>query len=162
MKKIKLPSNFTNYEFTKLAKKEKKATLKIRYLALSHIAAGKTVVETATIVHKSARMIHRWINKLAEYGIKGLKDKPGRGRTLFLPREKEAEFKNIVSIFLKENNRIKVTGFDIQQLLKSKYYIDCTLPTAYSILTRLKLNIIKSKFKVNIQQQRGIKNRLRK
>jgi len=37
MKKVTLPSNFGNYDFKELAKKEKKASLKVRYLAFSHI-----------------------------------------------------------------------------------------------------------------------------
>ncbi len=100
----------------------------------------------------------------AEFGIEGLKDKDGRGRTLYLPREKEVEFKNIVSIFLKENNKIKITGHDIQQLLKSKYSIECTLPTAYSILSRLKLNSEKQKLKNKryLQQHRYVANGLNK
>lgn len=164
MKKVKLPTNFPNYNFEKLAKKEKNAALKIRYLAFSHIAAGKTVLESAAIVHKSSRMLHRWLNRFAAFGIEGLKDKHGRGRTLCLPKEKEAEFKSIVFAFLKENNRIKITGYDIKQLLKNKYSIDCTLPTAYSILTRLKLNSEKQKFKNKkyLRQQYYIGNSLNK
>lgn len=155
MKKVTLPSNFGNYDFKELAKKEKKASLKVRYLALSHIASGKTVLETATIVLKSSRMIHRWLKSFAKFGIEGLKDKSGRGRILCLPKEKEPEFKNIVSIFLKENKQTKITGNDIKKLLKNHYTIDCTLPTAYSILTRLKLNSTKPKSnpKVYLLQQ---------
>lgn len=152
MKKVTLPSNFANYDFKELAKKEKKASLKVRYLALSHIASGKTVLETATIVHKSARMIHRWLNSFTKFGIEGLKDKSGRGRILCLPKEKELEFKNIVSIFLKENQQTKITGNDIKKLLKNYNTIDCTLPTAYSILMRLKLNFDKPKSKVYFPQ----------
>ncbi len=155
MKKVTLPSNFGNYDFKELAKKEKKASLKVRYLALSHIASGKTVIESATIVHKSARMVHRWLNRFAKLGIEGLKDKSGRGRILCLPKEKAPEFKNIVSIFLKENKQAKITGNDIKKLLKTHYTIDCTLPTAYSILRRLKINFAnpKSKPKVYMPQQ---------
>ena len=153
MKKVTLPSNFGNYDFKELAKKEKKASLKVRYLALSHIASGKTVLESAAIVHKSSRMLQRWLNRVAKFGIDGLKDKHGRGRRLCLPKEKEAEFKTIVSTFLKENNRIKITGYDIKQLLKNHYAIDCTLPTAYNILMRLKLNFVKLKSKVYLPQQ---------
>jgi transposase len=141
MKKVTLPSNFGNYDFKELAKKEKKASLKVRYLALSHIASGKTVLETATIVLKSSRMIHRWLKDFAEFGIEGLKDKEGRGRTLCLPKEKEAEFINVILDFKKTYNKDKITGRNIQKLLKSKYSIECTLPTAYSILSRLKLKV---------------------
>ncbi len=143
MKKVKLPANFFNYDFVKLAKKEKNAALKIRYLALSHIADGKTVIEVAAIVHKSSRMIHRWLNKLSKFGIDGLKDKPGRGRNLCLPNEKEAEFIKAILDFKKTYNKNKITGRNIQKLLKNKYSIECTLPTAYSIITRLKLKVTK-------------------
>lgn len=151
MKKAKLPANFFSFDFKCLAKKEKNAALKVRYLALSHVAAGKTVLEAAAIVHKSNRMLHRWINRLADFGIDGLKDRIGRGRTLYLSREKEDEFKNIVLRFLKENNRAKITGYDMQYLLKSHYSINCTLPTAYSVLTRLHLNLSKKDLKRKVQ-----------
>lgn len=141
MRKVTLPINFGNYDFKELAKKEKNAALKVRYFALSHIASGKTVLEAAAIVHKSSRMLHRWLNCLEQFGIEGLKDKKGRGRKLSLSIEKEAEFKNIVSAYLKENNQTKIIGHEIQQLLKEYYGISCTLPTAYNILSRLSLNI---------------------
>ncbi|HMT02488.1 MAG TPA: hypothetical protein PKD00_04150 [Burkholderiales bacterium] len=143
MKKVNLPSNFFNYNFSTLAKKEKNAALKIRYLAFSHIAAGKTVLETSFLVLKSNRIIHKWLNKLAIYGIDGLKDKNGRGRKLFIPKEKELEFKNIVIEFQKEKAKGKLTGFDIKFLLNKNYNIECSLPTAYSVLSRLGVNDIK-------------------
>ena len=62
MKKVTLPVNFKDYNFVILAKKEQNAALKLRYLAMSYIAMGKTVIETATLVHKSSRMVHRWIS----------------------------------------------------------------------------------------------------
>ena len=147
MKKVRLPTNFANYDFKELAKQEKNAALKIRYLAFSHIAAGKTVIETADLVHKSSRMIHRWLNKLEKFGLDGLKDKLGRGRKVRLPKEKEAEFINIILDFKKTYNKDKVTGVNIQKLLKKYYDIDCTLPTAYNTLTRLNAKFLKQKNK---------------
>lgn len=140
MKKVTLPSNFFDYNFLILAKKEKNAALKIRYLALSHIAMGKTVLEAATLVHKSNRMIHRWISKLAQFGIDGLKDKTGRGRKLFISQDKETEFKNLVLEFQKTHSKDKLSGLDIQHLLNKNYNIECSLPTAYSVLSRLGVN----------------------
>ncbi|HMT02799.1 MAG TPA: helix-turn-helix domain-containing protein [Burkholderiales bacterium] len=139
MKKVTLPVNFKNYDFKNLAKKEKNAALKVRYLALSHIAMGKTVLEAAAIVHKSNRMLHRWLNRLDQFGLEGLKDKPGRGRDLYLPLTKEAEFKDIVLQFTRTNAKNKITGYDVKQLLERHYNIDCTLPTAYNIILRLDL-----------------------
>ncbi len=139
MKKVTLPVNFKNYDFKNLAKKEKNAALKVRYLALSHIAMGKTVIEAAAIVHKSNRMLHRWLNRLDQFGLEGLKDKPGRGRDLYLPLTKEAEFKDIILQFTRTNAKDKITGYDVKQLLERHYNIDCTLPTAYNIILRLDL-----------------------
>ncbi len=147
MKKVRLPVNFANYDFRELSKQEKNAALKIRYLALSHIASGKTVLETADLVHKSSRMIHRWLNKLENFGLEGLKDKLGRGRKVRLPYEKEAEFINIILDFKKTYNKNKITGLNIQKLLKKHYDIDCTLPTAYNTLTRLNIKFFKQKNK---------------
>ncbi len=147
MKKVRLPANFADHDFKELVKREKNAALKIRYLAFSHIASGKTVLETADLVHKSSRMIHRWLNKFEEHGLDGLKDKIGRGRKVILQQEKEAEFINIILEFKKTYNKDKITGTTIQKLLKKHYDIDCTLPTVYSILSRLNLNHEKQKFK---------------
>ncbi|HMT03553.1 MAG TPA: helix-turn-helix domain-containing protein [Burkholderiales bacterium] len=150
MKKVRLPANFADYNFRELVKQEKNAALKIRYLALSHIAEGKTVLETANLVHKSNRMIHRWLNKLEERGLDGLKDKSGRGRRVRLPKEKEAEFLNIILDFKRTYNKDKITGRNIQKLLKKHYDIDCTLPTAYNTVARLNSRFLKQKNKREI------------
>ncbi len=147
MKKVRLPANFYNYDFRKLVKHEKNAALKIRYLAFAHLAAGKTVLETADLVHKSSRMIHRWLDKLENFGLEGLKDKVGRGRKVILQQEKEAEFINIILDYKRTYNKDKITGRNIQNLLKKHYNIDCTLPTAYSTLTRLNIKFFKQKKK---------------
>ncbi|HMT03725.1 MAG TPA: helix-turn-helix domain-containing protein [Burkholderiales bacterium] len=143
MRKVRLPANFADYNFRELVKQEKNAALKIRYLALAHLADGKTVLETADLVHKSNRMVHRWLNKLEEFGLDGLKDKSGRGRRVRLPKEKEAEFLNIILEFKRTYNKDKITGVNIQKLLKKHYDIDCTLPTAYNTLTRLNIKFFK-------------------
>ncbi len=139
MKKVTLPANFSEYNFALLAKKEKNAALKVRYLALSYIDAGKTVLESAALVYKSSRMVHRWITCLTESGLDGLQDKPGRGRKRHLSLDNEAEFKQLV-LELQKSGR-KITGRDIKQLLIEKYEIECTLPTVYNILNRLGLSI---------------------
>ena len=143
MRKVRLPTNFADYDFRELVKQEKNAALKIRYLAFSHIASGKTVLETADLVHKSSRMIHRWLNKFEEHGLDGLKDKIGRGRKVILQQEKEAEFINIILDYKRTYNKDKITGVNIQKLLKKHYDIDCTLPTAYNTLTRLNIKFFK-------------------
>lgn len=140
MKKVTLPSNFNDYDFAILAKKEKNAALKVRYLALSYIQAGRTVLETAKLVYKSSRMVHRWINLLTEFGLDGLQDKPGRGRKVELAEDKEDEFRKIVIEFQSKQIRSKLTGRDVQKLLKNHYSIDCTLPTAYNTLARINLS----------------------
>lgn len=140
MKKVTLPSNFNDYDFAILAKKEKNAALKVRYLALSYIQAGRTVLETAKLVYKSSRMVHRWINLLTEFGLDRLQDKPGRGRKVELAEDKEDEFRKIVIEFQSKQIRSKLTGRDVQKLLKNHYSIDCTLPTAYNTLARINLS----------------------
>ncbi len=140
MKKVTLPTNFNEYNFAQLAKKEKNAALKVRYLALSYIQANKTVLEAAALVYKSSRMVHRWINLLNDFGIAGLEDKPGRGRKVELPENKEDEFRSIILEFQRKQIKSKLTGRDVQKLLKNHYSIDCTLPTAYNTLARLNLS----------------------
>lgn len=72
MKNANLPANFFKFDF--------------KYLAV--------------IVHKSNRVLHRWLNKLSTFRIDGLNDKVGEGQTLYLSHEKEIEFKNCICKFL--------------------------------------------------------------
>lgn len=147
MRKVTLPRDFEKYDFSALAKKEKNSALKIRYLALSYLQMGKTVLEAAELVYKSSRMVHRWISRFNQAGIEGLKDKSGRGRKVQLPQEKEDEFRLIVLEFQRTKASGKLTGRDIQKLLLDNYDISCTLPTAYNTLARLNLQIVYGQYK---------------
>ncbi len=147
MRKVTLPRDFDKYDFSALAKKEKNSALKIRYLALSYLQMGKTVLESAELVYKSSRMVHRWISRFNQAGIEGLKDKSGRGRKVQLSHDKEDEFRSIVLEFQRTKPSGKLTGRDIQKLLLDNYDIDCTLPTAYNTLARLDLQIVYGQYK---------------
>ena len=141
MRKVTLPINFNDYNFVALAKKEKQPPLKARYLALSHLQKGHTVLEAAARVYKSSRMVHRWINKLNQFGIKGLQTKEGQGRKRILTESQEKEVK---LLFLKQKEKVqsmhlKLYGYHYQSLLKKHYNISCTLPTIYNMLERMNI-----------------------
>ncbi|HMT02432.1 MAG TPA: helix-turn-helix domain-containing protein [Burkholderiales bacterium] len=140
MRKVNLPNNFTKPDFSELAESEDNLALKVRYIALSYLQAGKTVLETAELVGRSSRMVHRWISQYRDFGLDGLKDKPGRGRKTQLPVEREDEFKSKI-LALQRQSVGKLKGRSIQKLLKDDFDIDCTLSTVYNILSRLNLTV---------------------
>lgn len=130
MKKVTLPANFYNYDFTELAKKERNHILKTRYFAFSLLQNGNTVKKTAKFLGKSSRMVHRWINAFIAHGIDGLKDKKGRGRKLILTKNEEFILKDRLNGLRYYNAR--VISEQIFKLFNKK----TTLPTAYAFMKR--------------------------
>lgn len=152
MRKVTLPANFNEYDFAQLTKKEKKYTLKIRYFAFSLLQSGKTVIETASIIKFSPRMVHRWINLLNSFGLDGLIDKTGRGRKPTIKKEhlnvlKEKLYK------LNIENQKNITANLVQKVIKDVYNINCTLPTCYLLLKKMNIP-----YKINNSKVRGARN----
>lgn len=133
MRKVALPSNLDYYNFGELSKKTSEHTLLRRLLALHNLQMGNTVLQTANNLAVSSRMVHRWINQYRDFGLDGLKDKPGRGRKNILSKE---DLQKLKKILIKMEN---VKAITLKEILFKDFNLKSTIPTCYRILRELQI-----------------------
>ena len=131
MRKVTLPLNLRCHNFAELSKNTKEHMVLRRLLALHSLQIGNTVLQTAENLAVSSRMVHRWINQYRDFGLEGLKDKPGRGRKKILNKEEMRRLKEIVA------KRKDLKAINLKEILFKDFDLKTTLPTCYRILEDL-------------------------
>lgn len=121
--------------------------MRIRLLALGHIASGKTKTEVATMFQVTFPALREWLTRFISGGIEALQERPGRGRKRKLPAEKEEEFRQKVEELQETREGGRVRGQDVQVLLKEKFSVDHALPSVYHVLERCGLSWISARSK---------------
>lgn len=139
MRVVKLPENFGDYNFAKLAKKEGDPRKRQRLQALHQLQLGKTVTEVARNFGVYFQAVSSWLSRFKENGLDGLKDKKRSGRKRRLSEKLEKEFYLDVMKLQKECVRGRVTAHDMQKLLKEKYKVSFSCNGIYTILKRLRI-----------------------
>lgn len=137
----------TEVDFFQLAKREPNPRVRIRFLALGHLKAGKSKQEITEMFQIVFVSLRRWVLRFITHGVEGLKEKPGKGRKKKLSSEQEEEFRQQVEKLqsLREGGRVR--GQDIQVLLKEKFCVDHALPSVYHVLERCGLSWISARSK---------------
>ncbi len=135
MRPVTLPTNFRSYDWQKLCKKEKNGKLAMRYFAFSLLARGYNVLDTASVIKRSPRMVHRWISYFIADGIDGLKDKEGRGRKHLVSDNELDKLKDAIKHYEQTVQRT-VIAKDVQLIITTLYGKTITLPTAYNLMRR--------------------------
>lgn len=131
--------------FFKLAKRESNPRMRIRLLALGHLQEGKTKQQTAEMFQISRMTLRRWILRFAAHSLRGLEEKPGKGRKKKLATEREEDFRKQVEELQAKRKGGRVRGQDIQILLKEKLSVDHALPSVYHVLERCGLSWISAR-----------------
>lgn len=131
-----LPPALVDYDFARLAKKEKNARLKIRFLALFQVQTGKTYQAISALLHIHPYVIGRWVKRLEKEGLKGLEEKPGRGRKRHLNKAQEPAFVEAVTVLGQQRTGGRSRAKDIQGLLHEKFKASYALSSVYYVLHR--------------------------
>lgn len=106
---------------------------------LTLVVNGKAINEVAEIFNISRKTISSWIKKIREYGIEGIKDKPGRGIKQTLTKELKISIKEDIS------SAPNTFGYDVSKWdgklvshhLKVKYNIDLKVRRCQYLLKEL-------------------------
>src|SRR4051812_46976018 len=130
-RKALLPSSLYEHDFVALTKQEKNANVRMRLLALSYLQSGKSLSEVAQLVYVTRQTLHQWVNRFGQEGLAGLSDKPGRGNKPKLSPTEEAAFMEALNELKQQQKGGRVRGYDILQMMKNKFNINCTLNTVY-------------------------------
>jgi transposase len=164
-RKAQLPTPIYQHDFVALIKQEKNANVRIRLLALSYLQSGKSLSEVAGLIYVTRQTIHQWVNRFDQAGLAGLHDKPGRGNKPKLSPTEEAAFIEAVNELKQQQKGGRVRGYDVLQMMKAKFNIDCTLNTVYHTLARLEFVWITGRSchpEMNVQAQEEFKKTLLK
>jgi transposase len=155
----------TEHNFIKLAKTEKNARQRIRWLAFAHIAEGKSFSETARIVKVLPRTVITWVSKFRNDGIEGLKEQRGRGRK----RSIEERYEKAIGVAVEEMQRKKeggrIRGGDVHRMIELRYGINLSNGSLYRVLHRAGLSWMTGRSQhpqADVEKQEGFKKTLKK
>ena len=152
-------------DFSKLAKKEKKACVRVRILAMAQLKDNGSIGKTAKSLHVNRHSVGEWFRSFKERGIQGLYDLPRSGAKPKLPKEKEQEFVAEV-LALQENKKGgRITGYDIQKMALKKFDANYAEDSIYGVLERLKMSWITGRSKhpkANEAEQKAFKKNFKK
>lgn len=83
-----------------------------------------------------------WVRRFKDNGLEGLRESPRSGAKRKLAGDQEAEFKASVIALQEEREGGRITGHDVQILLKNKFQVDCNLSSVYNYLHHVGLSWI--------------------
>ena len=127
------------HDFKKLAKTTKNPRERLRFLAFAHIQEGKTYAEVATIMKVFYKTVWDWTKKFTNEGLKGLRDRPGRGSKPNLPEDKQEAFREAVLQLGANRKGGRIRGKDIVELLEKQFNVKSSLRSVYDTLQRVGL-----------------------
>lgn len=133
----KCVENFPPDDLKKLYRLEKDGRMSKRLLSLYHLQEGKKLTEVMDITLSSECSIRSWAKKYSESGFLGLLEEDGRGRYPKLPKEKEQEAIDEINKMQAARDGGRITGIELQQMLKDKFDVKYCLRSIYVLLDRL-------------------------
>ena len=160
--------NYSVSELESLLKSNKDYTIGIRLLALIQIKKGLSSRELKPLFYKSHSRYCIWVKRFNDYGIKGLEDKPGRGRKSKLSEEQKNRIKQlIVEQSPSEHgfNSATWTGPLLIDWIQKEFGVTYKRSQIYNILKGLGLSFQKSRpsyAEADKKQQKEFKETLKK
>lgn len=85
---------------------------------------GKTVSELAEFFEVSKITIYGWFDRWEQYGIKGLMNKPGRGRKPILSLQNPKHVKSVKTAVSKNAQSVKAVVAELETKLDEKMSVD--------------------------------------
>lgn len=147
MSSVTFPSGFMNIDFQKYYQTSPCPRARMRCLAMLHLQKGKTVKEAAEIVQQSRVSVHIWLNWLKKEGGLGhlVGFVKGRGRKSKVSSIDGEEIRLSIEKLKEERQGGRLTGKDIQQMIKNKWNVQYELSSIYVLLKRLNIVWITSR-----------------
>lgn len=136
-----------NIDFKTLAREQKSARIKLRFLALQHFQDGHSRTDIASFLKVSRTSVNKWVSDYLANGIEGLMDKKQPGRPAILS---ESQLQQLARYIEHSSLNVKggrLMGTDIQVYIKEHFDIDYHRMTIYKILKKLGFSWITSRSK---------------
>jgi len=144
-----IPAGFMEIDFRYYYHTTPCARGRMRCLAMLHLQKGKTIKEVAEIIQQSRVSISHWLQWLREgHEIERLVGYvKGRGRSAKVSLVDEEELKTQIEKMIDLRAGGRVTGKDIQKMIKQTWQVEYALSSVYALLKRLDIVWITSRSK---------------
>lgn len=131
-----------DYDFALLARHSRCVKEKQRLLILANLKDGKRQSDIAETLKISLSSVGRTIGRFRESGLSDLKDRPRSGAPLKLSPEQRLAVKDRLLALQQARSGGRLTGEDIQVLLKKEWQVSYCLSAVYNLLHALNLSWI--------------------
>ena len=109
---------------------------------MAHLVEGRSYNEVAIFLCVGLDTVKGWVRRFKDEGLKGLRESNRSGAKRKLKAHQEVEFKSSVIALQDEREGGRITGHDVQQLLKDKFQVACGLSSVYNYLHHINLSWI--------------------
>lgn len=134
-------------DFRDLARREKNAQKRIRFLALAHFSEGHNRSEITRILKVSRTSVNKWVNDFLEQGLVGLEHKTSPGRPPALNAAQSRQLSTFIEQQSLSETGGRLSGHDINEYLFKNFGIRYELSSIYRVLKRLGFSWITSRSK---------------
>jgi transposase len=134
---IKLPEGFMEEDFYLLYQQRGQQKYGVRLLAMYHLQRGRSLEVVSKLLCKTIKTIRLWIQRYEAGKIEGLLSiKEGRGRKCKLACNQEEKIKSFLNSQTTRTEGGRLTGTEIQAILKKEYGACYSLAGVYVLLEK--------------------------
>ena len=144
---LKLPSDFDQYNYTKLARSEKNPKNRVRLLAMANIKAGMTLESIAVVLKVHWKTIQQWLYRFRKEGISGLYVRATKEKPTKLGADIEKWIAQFMEALYSTPVGGRITGKQLHKIVCKECSVSCSLKTIYNTLHRLDLSWISCRSK---------------
>jgi len=160
--------NYSPQQIKDMIAADTKFKIGIRLYAIYQVALGQPARKLEELYHVSFKQITNWVHRFEKEGIKGLIDKPGRGRKSKLTQEQKNRLIELITNESPEQynyNSSTWTGPLLIDWIKKHFNIEYKRAQIYNILKSLGFSYQKAKGiypEANKEAQENFKSALKK
>ncbi len=121
-----------------LARKERDAEQKDRWLAALHAASGVETLAIARMLARSRAFVQRWAYTYRDGGVEALRDKPRGGSRPKIAHEHHARLRARLEAGPRPGDGVcALRGRDVQRIVREEFETDVSLSSVYRTLHAL-------------------------
>lgn len=145
--RLKLPSDFDKYNYSKLARSEKNPKNRVRLLAMANIKAGMTLESIAVVLNVHWKTIQQCLYRFRKEGISGLYVRSTKQKATKLGADIEKWISQFMEALYSSPVGGRITGKQLHKIVCKEFSVSCSLKTIYNTLYRLNLSWISCRSK---------------
>jgi len=122
-----------------MAKREKRANVRVRLLGVQMFLEGKRLIKIAEVLNIAYRTVKEWVERFIEGGVEGLRDASGRGKKQLFPKDKQEELVEEIEKMREEKQGGRLTVKEIQERIEAKWQVKYGIHGVYGLLKKCRI-----------------------